>query len=273
MNNSVHPLPQTITSLSSDRSRRATYGEHPSGMARTRLAAPLTEVKSPSMPGRTRFTLIELLVVIAIIAILAALLLPALNAARERVKQISCLNNLKQQGLAVQNYATDYNEYLPTWHKPYDPAPYTGGFWWLILAPYFTSNVSGGSAAPEPYRTWDLNYKYLLSKGDSPFTCPSQDPKNTMKYAVNCKNVCAPCERGRGPKRLSTFRNPSGLIEVTEGKYSYIAQPTDSEYPALTYAEFRHSLNSINCLFVDGHATFSEKGDFLNTESLWVDQQ
>ena len=54
--------------------------------------------------GFTVFTLIELLIVIAIIAILASLLLPALSAAREKGKDISCRNNLKQLGLAFQFY-------------------------------------------------------------------------------------------------------------------------------------------------------------------------
>ena len=73
-------------------------------------------MKNNSVKGskcRTAFTLIELLVVIAVIAILAALLLPALKTAKEKAMRTSCLNCLKQLGLALNMYVTDSNDYMP----------------------------------------------------------------------------------------------------------------------------------------------------------------
>ena len=80
-----------------------------------------------SMPRRSQFTLIELLVVIAIIAILAALLLPALQKAKDAAKQAACLSNQKQCAVGIFTYAADFDDKIPAYWGKGDASFYR--FW------------------------------------------------------------------------------------------------------------------------------------------------
>ncbi len=117
--------------------------------------------------SRHSFTLVELLIVIAIIAMLAGLLLPALNKARARARQSSCLSNLHQLGLAVNLYANDNRHYLPV--AVLQPSADTNG--WpaiaVLLKPYLGAEPSPALACPGDREPLDAGQTFYAAEGSS----------------------------------------------------------------------------------------------------------
>jgi prepilin-type N-terminal cleavage/methylation domain-containing protein/prepilin-type processing-associated H-X9-DG protein len=162
---------------------------------------------------RKGFTLIELLVVIAIIAILAAILFPVFAAAREKARQTTCLNNLKQLSTALQLYGADWNQKYPSKAWNCVAALYINcanyGAWGVQIAhmnPWYhwrNDDPTTGIWEPDdPYslgpkvNNWFGNPKYILepyTKSVGLWYCPSEPKKrplfHDLSYAQQVQSV------------------------------------------------------------------------------------
>jgi prepilin-type N-terminal cleavage/methylation domain-containing protein/prepilin-type processing-associated H-X9-DG protein len=114
-----------------------------------RRAFTLVELPVVSTRKRPAFTLVELLVVIAIIGILVALLLPAIQAAREAARRTQCTNNVKQLGLAAHNYMSSKRDILPPGMFQDNKLPFQGETLFVSFLPYLEEQATADR--------WDYN--------------------------------------------------------------------------------------------------------------------
>lgn len=181
---------------------------------------------TPARCRRRAFTLVELLVVIAIIGILIALLLPAVQAAREAARRSQCTNNLKQIALAFHNYVDTHKKFPAYQYHVEGASSWLGHSAMTMILPY----VEQSSVYDQVKWTlpWDNGNQPHLAK-ITPFVCPTDGPFPNPTYPGNNYMVCGGArvsfyDTGSPVKASGIFlrRRESGFSDIRDGTSNVI---------------------------------------------------
>jgi prepilin-type N-terminal cleavage/methylation domain-containing protein/prepilin-type processing-associated H-X9-DG protein len=168
------------------------------------------------------FTLVELLVVIAIIGILVALLLPAIQSARESARRAQCVNNIKQVGIAFQNYHDTYKQ------LPIGAYSCCWGTWQMAILPFMEEKQLADlyQFLPKNFPVFDDRYRY----DSDPAAAPGLNPP-MRNFEVTSKRIATLTCPSDEPQVASGFPNARAGLTF----HNYVANFGNTNHTGTTY--------------------------------------